>query len=263
MGIARRPCLLVFGSLLFSSALAAQVVVTGTVRDDSTGRPVAGAEVLIEALGQRVTTNSQGRYTLTGLPTGMRLVLVRAVGYHPLTAMVQLAAGDTAHLDVTLEARVVELAPIEVREAPPRGPRGLGPETFEERRRMGFGRFIDSVTLRRNEHVRLADLLRRQNGIGIARNPANGDLVAVSLRHTDVFGRSCVMQVWLDGAILYRPNSPGSGFGGTGPPPDLRMFDTSTLEAVEIYRSAAETPMEFGGQTAGCGTVVLWTRRGP
>jgi len=34
----------------------------------------------------------------------------------------------------------------------------------------------------------------------------------------------------------------------------------SLVEAVEVYRSVAETPVEFRyGQSAGCGTVVIWT----
>jgi hypothetical protein len=55
----------------------------------------------------------------------------------------------------------VQLAPIEVGEAPPQGLRGSGFEAFEERRRMGFGRFLDCRTLRRNEHRRLGSLVRQ------------------------------------------------------------------------------------------------------
>jgi hypothetical protein len=56
-------------------------------------------------------------------------------------------------------------------------------------------------------------------------------------------------------SVLYR-----HGTGGT--PPDLKLFDVASREAVEVYRSPAEAPVEFGGEGAECGTIVLWTRRG-
>jgi hypothetical protein len=34
------------------------------------------------------------------------------------------------------------------------------------------------------------------------------------------------------------------------------------MEAIEVYRSASEVPIEFGGNSASCGVIVLWTTRG-
>ena len=39
----------------------------------------------------------------------------------------------------------------------------------------------------------------------------------------------------------------------------LSGFD---LSAVEVYRTPAEVPPTFNGPNAGCGVIVLWTRRG-
>ena len=42
----------------------------------------------------------------------------------------------------------------------------------------------------------------------------------------------------------------------------MKQWNLTTLEAVEVYQSSAETPVEFSGGSAGdCGTLVLWTRR--
>jgi hypothetical protein len=41
------------------------------------------------------------------------------------------------------------------------------------------------------------------------------------------------------------------------------MFNLFGLDAVEVYRSAAEVPVEYGGSNAGCGVILLWSRRGP
>ena len=63
------------------------------------------------------------------------------------------------------------------------------------------------------------------------------------------------MAVWLDGVRIYQP---GRGV----PPPDLNNFSVSQLEGVEIYQGGADTPAELGGTGSGCGTIVIWTRRG-
>lgn len=62
-------------------ALRSQAKLTGTVREDSTGRPLADAEVAIEALGRATRTDDAGRFLLVDLPSGLRLV--RAPQAHP------------------------------------------------------------------------------------------------------------------------------------------------------------------------------------
>jgi hypothetical protein len=267
-----RPCV-PFQVLLYlaipalgAGTLVAQAVVTGAVRDDSTGRPIEGAEVLIEALGRRTSTDLSGRFLLDGLPPGLRVLLVRRIGYHPVSVMVQISGRDTARVDIVLEPMIVELAPLVVTEAPPRPPRGIGREAFEERRRMGFGAFLDSVTLRRSEHLRVDDVLRRHTRVRLSTILVAGEerLVALSPRMPGRDGRLCFLQVWLDGLLFFRgglmsPRDPEA----EAKIPDLRSFvDVGSLELVEVYYGAAGTPVEFGGHTAQCGTIVLWTRAG-
>jgi hypothetical protein len=160
---------------------------------------------------------------------------------------------------------VQELAPIEVK-ARPDPPRGMGiRESFEERRRLGFGKFIDSTVLRANEHRRMVDLLRGIPGIQflwvpvldctLPRSRCPRELYARSTRTSRVSG-SCFASIYEDGRMIYRSDGPGN------PPDWSREFSINEYEAVEVYRSAAEVPIEFGGPASQCGVVVLWTRRG-
>jgi hypothetical protein len=125
-----------------------------------------------------------------------------------------------------------------------------GMERFAERRAAGFGSFIDRRTLRAGENRRLSDLLRGARGVRIQLLGAVKE-IATSMRA----GRPCPMAIWVDGLKLYAPGA------RLGPIPDLNDYPVSQLEGVEIYGSEAETPAELGGQGAGCGTIVLWTRR--
>jgi hypothetical protein len=258
----RPRLLLVVVPLLLAPVLSMagqQATVAGTVRDDSTGRPIAGAEVLIEALGRRTATDPEGRFVLGGVSPGLRLVLVRSVGFHPLSLMITVSLGDTAQRDIRLKPMAVHLDPIVVTGAPPPGPRGIGREAFEERRRLGFGRFIDSTELRRNEHVTLPTMLRRGTGVHIRRAGTSdfGRGYAMSSRIPE-----CYMSIFLDGWLVYAGGRRGAN-PTLGRQELSELASVSNLEAVEIYRSPAEIPTQFSGPDAACGVLVLWTRRGP
>lgn len=248
--------------ILGALPLGAQSVLSGRVREDSTGRPLPGVEVVVAGSVQRATTDKSGRYVLSLLPAGRRMVLFRSVGYRPSQEWVVLGDADTVWVNPMMVRMTVRLDSIVVT-ARPDAPRGLGLEAFEERRRLGFGRFLDSTTLRRNEHFPLVDMLGRMQGIGFSRLPGEkGWIVAVSQRRSGPMGEPCYMGVVLDGVTLYASVAPGLGGTSAGrSPPDLKMFDVASMEAVELYRSAAEVPLEFGGAGAGCGVLVLWTRR--
>ena len=126
-----------------AAPLAAQAVMIGTVRDDSTGRPMAGVEVLIERTRRLTVTDAEGRYVLEEVPTGARIALFRLFGFRPVRLRLQIARGDTVKADATMIRESAQpLAPVEVTGATPRG---IGREAFEERRRLGFGDFIDSL----------------------------------------------------------------------------------------------------------------------
>lgn len=77
------------------------------------------------------------------------------------------------------------------------------------------------------------------------------------------------MQVYLNGAKVGRGGMVREGAGKLeglqlgAVATDLRLFDIASLEAVEVYRSAAQVPQEYGGPTAACGVLLLWTRQGP
>ena len=249
-------------ALVFAAVpLGAQSVLAGRVREDSTGRPLAGVEVVIVGSERRTLTDASGRYVLNMLPDGRRQVLFRSVGFRPVQEWVVLGRVDTVWANPMLVAQTVQLDPITVT-AKPDAPRGLGLEAFEERRKLGFGKFIDSSTLRRNEHQRLPALLDRLQGIGFT--IVDKGVVAVSRRRFGPMGEPCYMSVVLDGTVIYSSSAPGLGGGGSPterPPPDLKMFDVASLSAVELYRGAGEVPIEFGGAGAACGVLVLWTRR--
>lgn len=243
----------------------AQASVTGFVRD-SAGRPLAGATVAIEALSLRTTSDASGQYRLADVPAGLRLLRTRALGYQPVATMVRVETDATTRHDVVMEKTPQYLDTVVVRER--RQVAGVGLAAFAERQRLGFGKFFDTTFLRKNEHRRVPDVLASVPGMRTIRPPATpcapgtprcfipplNMRVAVSTR----LGKQCTMAVMLDGAMV------SNGTDGDWESAfDLNMIQTSTLAAIEVYRSAAEVPGEFNSARSQCGVLVLWTRRDP
>ena len=227
-----------------ASPLAAQVVVTGKIVDDSTRAPIEGAEIVVEGPGSRraAVSNAEGLFTLDGMTLGVGAAIVRKIGYRPLRLRTLAFSDDTVEVEIRLPKAVVELAPLEVKATSL--PSGM--TDYANRRFTGMGNYIDPEELRRSEGRRLSDLLRGMRGVQI--RPTSGN------RYIAVSGRSgCASAVWLDNMQIYNPER-------RNPVVDIDQIPISQLEAVEIYRGAADTPIELGPVTS-CGTIVLWTRR--
>lgn len=248
--------------MLLSSATwaPAQSVVTGTVREDSTTRALRGVEVTIEGAKGSVVTDSAGQFTVSA-SKGNHIATYRLPGYQLLKTML-IIRRDTVHADATLvRAGATELPTVQVNaKTQPRG--GGLREGFEERRAMGFGKFIDSTALRAREEHRVSDVLRELTGVRFMeyRDPQSSIVYQRAyspLRPpTDRLG-ACYVSVFYNGSPVYRSER-GTGFGV---PPDFsRDFSVSSLESIEYYRGASETPGQFGGQNADCGALVLWGR---
>src|ERR1051326_7110548 len=120
--------------------VAAQAVLTGTIREDSTGTPISGAEIFIVGESQSTRSGPDGRYAFSGLPTGLRVVRARRVGFKPLSAAIRLQGG-TNELDLSLERAAIGLDSVVVAVQRPR----LG--EFDDNRRLGLGHFATAAEL--------------------------------------------------------------------------------------------------------------------
>lgn len=86
---------------------------SGRVTDAETGGGLPGATVAVPALDRGASTGADGRFTLSGLPTGPARVVVSFVGYRSEVRTVTLGTGTTT-LDVTLAPSIVEAPDVTV-----------------------------------------------------------------------------------------------------------------------------------------------------
>jgi len=213
----------------------------GEVREVSSGRLIAGAQLRIEGTAIRNVSDARGRFVLFGVPAGARALVAEMLGYATRTERVVAAAGRTLELQVLLSAQAIPLDPIEVKVRS----NALERVGFYDRRDDPgtFGRFFDRAEIERRGLATFPELFRN-----------------VSRAIVDYGG---------PGSTLVRFRGSGEGMRGPCIPPlyldGMRMVGTTWdfispawIEAVEIYVGREAPPAYLNA----CGAVLVWTRRG-
>ncbi|HUF29827.1 MAG TPA: TonB-dependent receptor [Gemmatimonadaceae bacterium] len=177
---------------------------TGTIRgvviSAATGEGIVRATV--EASGQRVLTNDNGRFELGGIPSGSTAVRAIAFGHRPATVQATVTSGAATEVRIILEALPVELAPVETE-----AQRSRERRLFEETPDVG-GFSIAGRTMSQLPAVGEADVLRVVQllpGV-LARNDYDA---GYNVRG----GESDQNLVLLDGIPVYNPFHMGGLFG--------------------------------------------------
>jgi hypothetical protein len=95
--------LLLLVAALHPQEAGAQAVVSGIVRDAATGEPLPQANVILAGSTIGTSTDSDGLYTLRGLPSGEATLRASFVGYEPETRRVILEPGQRVRADFALQ----------------------------------------------------------------------------------------------------------------------------------------------------------------
>ena len=228
---------------------------------DTAGTPIREAEVVIYGTNRSVRearvvpVRGDGSFEMDSLPAGRYWLIARRLGYAPATHTVTLERGKPRRFRFLLEPAPQALAEITVegRAAWERQYRD-----FVRRSRSAFGRFLTRDDIERFRPVFLGDMLRMHlpftsseaffspSFASWSRSPAT-----LGWRYDRFREPDCPPAVSINGG----PVSPGWAVNDFHPP---------DVEAIEVYRTARHTPLEFGLSTQRlCGPlVVVWLRTG-
>ncbi len=273
--IRARSLILVFTFLVFGfppANLSAQQtsrtgILYGSVLTDPNDRPVAGAEVRVgPTLYAR--TDSAGEFAIKGIPPGVHQVLIRHLGNKPIDTQVSFSPGDSLGRDFVLSLEIPDLDTVRVagKAAYPNVAERGKMIGFATRKRMGFGRILDTLVFQKEQSRRLSDVLRSymsgtiiDMGSSAAIGTRSGALSFKELPSGDATDqrrgakRACYSQVFVDGLKVYEPEPGRSLF-------DINSLSPNVLQGAEFYSGPASTPPEYGGLGASCGTLLLWTK---
>ena len=256
---------------------------TGVVVDTA-GNPLSNTDVLITDLALSGSTDAKGLFRITDVSPGNHSVSVRKIGYGQMDAKVDFVAGTPTDRRIVM-SRVVVLDSI-VSEG-----KGLDPlmKLFEDRRKIGLGRFVTKAEIVKWEALRLENLITQLTSLSVF----NGEFVeskramrsscnsGLAIPRTTVRESPLGQCVWREG-IYYVPTVDEQRYmkwqtgcysrvyldnqlmnpGAHATPVSLRELPPPTgIEAIEWYASAAQMPMEFMAAQASCGVLVVHLRR--
>lgn len=215
-------------------------VIDGVVTD--TGLvSLADATVLVLGSGIKVVTNASGRFRFLGMPAGEYIVMVRHLGFAPVSAAVQVAERDTSRASFALERVSTMLDTVRV--ATKRVSFRLA--EFEARRTQGEGQFMTQADIDKHNNLYAVELLRNFLAVDV-RGTVN------NRRYPSARG-ACPYQFFIDGIAIPTPRNP-----------DMELPAPRELSGIELYASPATIPLQYRPlySTAQCGVILLWTKGG-
>lgn len=222
-----------------ASAQARHGALGGTLRSEGTRAPVPNAVIEIASLRLRTMSDSLGQYQLVGVAPGEARVELRALGFHPVVAVVLIRIDTLSRLDVAMRPTPMPVVDVSAEVTVLRGNERM--RGFHDRRAAGFGRFLTREEIERRPVTETKELLRGMPGVRLVGNRVQMAAAMSSPR--------CVVQYFLDAVHI------------AGAPVDfLSQFRPRDIEGLEVYRGPAETPPEFSRGGASCGVIVIWSR---
>jgi hypothetical protein len=219
---------------------------TGTVVDKASRAPLARVQIIFVGDSRSVMSDSAGRYTFDGLPSGIVRFAIRAGGFPVTPLTVALMPGESMarviELDSTDAGRSAaqKLPRVSVEASAPVGPRFAD---FERRRVTGRGQYLTAAQIDKGGYNSLQDAMRNMRGVDVDCGGGLGCHIRMS---------RAPMQCNPDYVVDERVDN----FFG----PQIAIRD---IEGIEVYTGPTDVPGEFAGRNAGCGVIVIWTKSGP
>jgi hypothetical protein len=222
--------------------------VDGSVKDAS-GRAVGLGRIrLLDVIGEAHVTGKNGEFAYRGVPPGLHVVSIEAIGFEPARRAVIVGAGDTAHVEVRL-GRLATLATVTIKERERIHSLKL---EIESRLAGGGGGYISDST-------KLAKMPALYHAFQVpgARVTAKGSSFAVEVSRVS-FSKAdhwCTPQVFIDDAPADADQ--------------LNGYPKQAIALLEFYTRAANAPSRYTGSGTGsskgasdgkCGVILAWTK---
>ncbi|MCC6317342.1 MAG: carboxypeptidase regulatory-like domain-containing protein [Gemmatimonadaceae bacterium] len=213
---------------------------TGRVLN-AAGAPIVGARVDVLNTAGMTLTGEGGVFRLDSLPSGTQSVVVRQIGLAPVEQAVELSTRQVADMTITMSRAATVLAEVRVEAQADAGLEKVG---FTQRKKSGFGYFLNGDDITKRAPNLLTDVFRTIPGLRVV--PSGTDYVVQSSRN---MVNGCV-RYFVDGAV-WEAIFPG----------DVdRLVPPWEIGAIEVYNGTS-VPAQFqmAGSTS-CAAIVIWTK---
>jgi len=244
--------LLVFALLPAVVSAQGSGTITGRVIDQATQLPVQGAQVVIVGTQRGAQTDQEGRYSISGVPTGSHEVRVRRVGYSSTIQSVNVSDGGTATAEFSLATSATRLEEVVVNAV-----------TGQAQRRVEVGTntgFIPVGDLNKGPITKMADVLQaRVAGVTLQSvGGATGAGQRIRVRGANSLSLSNEPLLYLDGVLV--SNGKGGINVGGGDYSRLNDLNPEEIENIEILKGPAASAIY--GSAASNGVLLITTKKG-
>lgn len=229
------PLFLVF-NLVALPSWAQTGSISGTVTAADVG-PLPGANVLIEGTSTGATSDSEGRYEITGLEPGTYTLVASFVGYAEQTQEVNVEAGETVTADFELSSSTIAMDEVVA----------IG---YGEQERQDVTGAVSSVSPEDIEEVPVTDIGEALQGrvpgvvaLDAGGRPGQGVTIRVRGRRS-----------------LTASNDPLYVVDGIPLEGGINAINPSDIESIEVLKDASATAI-YGSRGAN-GVVLVTTSRG-
>ena len=240
-------------ALLPRAGHAQTATVSGRVVDAQSGAPVPTAQVIIVGTTIGSAVDNEGRFRLTNVPISSRQIRVRGIGYSPTTVALNLTAGATADLRITVSASATALDAMVITGA------------VGDTRRRAIGNAVSTVNvsdvLERSTVNNITEVLQSKTP-GLTLLPGSGSAGTSTnyrLRGAGSINAGNTPTIYLDGI---RVNDRNQGaftvFGQTSA--SLDAINPNDIESIEVIKGPAAATL-YGAEAA-AGVIQIITKKG-
>ena len=233
---------------------------------DEHGAAVPGVQLTIvevrpdSGASRATTSDSAGRYVLTGLRAGDYRLTARRFGFEAVNVPVSVRDGADQQLDLRMNAAPQRLDTVKVTGTsltPERYGTSSKMDEFYRRKQEGKGRFFTREDIDDSDANNTATLLGRVPGIRSKRED-NGVIyvhIASCVGSTGRVSPGAGDDWGWENVALFVDGSP---IGKGSKSAVISTLQPAESEAIEVYKGPGEMPAEAMGD--GCAAVYIWTR---
>ena len=244
-----------FGTIAVGTA-AAQAQppgsITGRVTDVASGQPIMAAQINVVGTNIGTQTNTEGQYTVRGVPPGQVEVRVLRVGFAEQKQTVAVTGGQATTVNFQMRAVATTLTPVVT-------------TATGEQRRVEVGNAVAQVNAAEVVATRpvtnVGDLLTaRAAGVLVTPGTQAGAGTRVRIRGTSSLSLSNNPIYVIDGIRVEGATGSSSVSVGGTTPSRIGDLNPEEIESIEIVRGPSASTLY--GTDAANGVIVITTKRG-
>jgi TonB-linked SusC/RagA family outer membrane protein len=235
-------------------AAAQQGSISGAVTDQADSRPLYGARVQVIGTNLMGTSNSEGQYTIRGVPSGRHELRIVVLGYASTTQAVTLSPGEAVTLNWALTAVPFTLEEVVIT--------AVGEQLTREQgnavSRLAAEEIVDEAPV-----TSLSELLgagRVANVTVLANDGTPGAGARIRIRGLSSASLSNDPLLYVDGIRVNERGVPLGPYVGGGSPSFLNDLNPEEIESIEIVKGPSASTL-YGTQAAN-GVIRVVTKKG-